>query len=81
MFGLKERLGSTKVGVFKAFNIIRAVGIKSVNASSDPKEEPTPLKRVEAFIIESKHTNEVETQKAMVIFLSRHERWKAGGPV
>jgi len=81
MFGLGERLGSTKAGVFKVFNSIRAIGIRGLNASSDEKEEPIRLKSVEAFIIESRRKHEVETQKGMMIALSRHDRWKAGGPV
>jgi len=81
MFGLGERLGSTKEGVFRVFNSIRAMGIRGLNASSDEKEEPIRLKSVEAFIIESRRKHEGETQKGMMIALSRHDRWKAGGPV
>jgi hypothetical protein len=81
MFGLGERLGSTKKGVFRVFSSIRAIGIRDVNASSDAKEEPIQQKSAEAFIVANRYKHEIETQKAMLIALSRHNRWKAGGPV
>ena len=81
MFELGERLGSTEEGVFKVFNSIRALGIRGVNASSDDKEESIRPKSAEAFIIASRRKNEVETQKAMLASMSRHDRWKAGGPL
>ena len=36
---------------------------------------------VQAYVIADHRKNEIESQKAMMISLSRHERWKAGGPV
>jgi len=35
----------------------------------------------EAYIISNQRMHELETQKAFVTSLSRHERWKAGGPL
>jgi len=81
MFGLGERLGSTKKGVFKVFSSIRAIGIGNLDTSSDAEKEPIQLKSAEAFIIENRRKHEVETQKAMLASMSRHDRWKAGGPV
>ena len=80
MFGLGEKFGTTKKGVFKVFNSIRSLGMKDLNASLNAGEEPIQ-QSVETFINTNKRKHEVETQKAMLISLSRHDVWKAGGPV
>ena len=81
MFELGEKLGSTKKGVFKVFSSIRAIGTGNLDTSSDAKKEPIQQKSAEAFIIANRRKHEVETQKAMLASLSRHDVWKAGGPV
>jgi len=35
---------------------------------------------VQAYILGNQRMHEIETQKAMLISASRHDRWKAGGP-
>ena len=81
MFGLGERLRSTRKGFFRVFSSIRAIGLGDLYTSSDAKEEPIRLRSARAFVIENRRKHEVETQKAMLTSLSRHDRWKAGGPV
>jgi len=34
----------------------------------------------EAYILARRRMHEIETEKAMATFMSRHESWKAGGP-
>lgn len=45
------------------------------------KDSFDPFFRVEAYIISNRRKHEVELQKAMAIKESRHDTWKAGGPV
>lgn len=83
MFGLGGRLGSTKEGVFRVFSLIRAIGKRDLNASSDANEDLTQPKSLnpQTYIIAKQRMHEIETQKAMVIHELRHELWKAGGPL
>lgn len=34
----------------------------------------------QAYILAKQRVHEIETQKAMMVLLSRHNSWKAGGP-
>jgi len=45
------------------------------------KESFDPFFRAEGYIISNERKHEVELQKAMIIKVSRHDTWKAGGPV
>ncbi len=83
MLGLRGRFGSTKEGVSKVFSLIRAIGMRDLNASSEANEDlrqPNDF-NLRAYIAAKQRMQEIEGQKAMLIALSRHERWKAGGPV
>ena len=35
---------------------------------------------VQAYLLANQRMHEIEGQKAMVILISRHQSWKAGGP-
>lgn len=35
----------------------------------------------QVYLLTKQRISEVETQKAMVTSISRHERWRAGGPL
>ena len=79
------RFRSPKEKVFKVFRLFRGVGKGHFNASprTDADEDlrqPNSL-NVQAYIIANQRKHEIETQKAIVASLSRHERWKAGGPL
>ena len=67
--------------VSKALKLFR--GNEDVNASScaDLNENPRQLETFnsEAYMVSNQRMLELETQKAFVTSLSRHERWKAGG--
>ena len=45
------------------------------------KDSSDPLFRVEAYLISGSRKREIEAQKAMVISMMRHDKWKAGGPI
>ena len=75
---------SPKEKVFKVLRLIRGSGNgvfdpSQSNANQDQRQSETF--NVEAYRISNQRTCELETQKAFVISLSRHERWKAGGPL
>jgi len=69
--------------VFKALKLFR--GNEDVNASSctDLNENPRQPETLnsDAYILSNQRMHELETQKAFVTSLSRHDRWKAGGPL
>jgi len=85
MFEIKGKFGSAKQNVFKVFRLIRGIGKGDLSASSymDADKEPQQPKtsNVQAYLTGKRRMHEIETQKAMIIVLSRHNRWKAGGPV
>ena len=78
MFGLRRRFGSPKEEVFKVFSLIRAIGKRDLNASSDAHDglrQPHGF-NPQAYIIVKQRMHEIEGQKAMII----HEL-RARGPV
>jgi len=81
MFGPGGRFGSPKQRVLKMFRLIRGSG--SVSSYTDSNEEQTQISTYnpQGHKIAHQRMHEIETIKAMMIAQSRHERWKAGGPV
>ena len=81
MFGPGGRFGSPKQRVLKMFRMIR--GSESVSSYTDANGEQGQLNTYNplAHKTAQKRMHEVETIKAMMIAQSRHERWKAGGPL
>jgi hypothetical protein len=82
MFGMKERFGSARK-VLKAFRLISKKEDFPASSGVYPNQD---LKRprtfnLQAYTVGIQRMNEIEFQKAMTISLSRHEKWKAGGPV
>ena len=83
MFGA-GRFSSPKQKVFKVFRLMRgsedsALNLSQSNANEDQRHPETL--NTEAYMISNQRMHELETQKAFVTALSRHERWKAGGPI
>ena len=78
-----SRFNSPKEKVSKVLRLFRDVGKDHFNASpcKDADEnlrQPNNF-NVQTYIIADQRKHEIETQKAFVIALSRHERGKAGG--
>jgi len=77
LFGTRARLD--------LFRLIRGIRMGDMGASprkdSDEDPEQTKTFSSDAYLLTKKRLHAVETQKAMVIFELRHERWKAGGPL
>lgn len=85
IFGQGSRLGSAKDHMLKILRLIRNSGKGDLNAS-EFESAPEDLKQLNAFNLEAytvakQRMLEIQAQKAMMIFESRHDRWKAGGPV
>ena len=76
--GEKEALYNLIVNSFK-----RTLGMSRANSAdrSTDDEEQTRTLNPQAYIISNQRLQEIETQKAMIASLSRHDKWKAGGPV
>jgi len=77
-----SKFRSPKEKVFKVFRLIRGSGngafdLSQSNANQDQRQPETL--NPDAYILSNQRMRELETQKAFVISLSRHERWKAGG--
>lgn len=85
MFGTRGRFGSLKKEAFKMFRLIRGVATRDFNSSSytvanEDLKQPKTF-NLQAHILQKRRMHEIEKMKAMIIMESRHERWKAGGPV
>jgi len=69
--------------IFKTLKLFH--GDEDVNGSSyaDLGENPRQLETFnsDAYMVSNQRMLELETQKAFVTSLSRHDRWKAGGPL
>ncbi len=83
--GIRKRFASPKEGLLRILRLIRAVDKDDLSPYSfGPKpedvEEPNSF-NTQAYLLAKQRMHEIEGQKAMLIALSRHERWKAGGPV
>lgn len=53
----------------------------SLRTDSNEDTEQTKTFSSDAYLLAKKHTHEMEAQKAMAVLQSRHDRWKAGGPL
>lgn len=78
-----DRIGSSNIGS-KILRLIRGLRNGDVGISSPGLESETRERsgfNVQAYIVGKQRMHEIENEKAMLISVSRHERWKAGGPV
>jgi len=77
LFGTRGRL--------ELFRSLRALRMGGTDASSrtisDEDQEQTTTFRSDAHMLTKKRMHEMEACKAMAILESRHDRWKAGGPL
>jgi len=83
MFGIKGKVGSSKEKVFKVFGLnhgqVREDSISSYTPANRNLELTKSI-NLQACMSAHQRMHEIEAQKAMVILVSRHERWKAGCP-
>jgi len=72
-------------GRLKLFRLFRGVRMGDMDASvrTDSNEDREQAKTFssDAYDLARKRMHEMEAHKAMAIFESRHDRWKAGGPL
>ena len=83
MFGTKERKSVRKKGLLKSLRLSLASRNSEMNTySSTPCECNGEAKsfKSEAYLLSKKRMYEVEAEKALMINVSRHPRWVAGGP-
>jgi len=75
LFGTKGRL--------KLFRLIRGIGMGDLDASlhteSNEDGEQKKTFNSDAYVLAKKRIHAIEAQKAMVMFESRHDKWKSGG--
>ena len=69
----------------KLLRLIRGVRMGEMDASirtdSNEDREQTKTFSSDAYLLAKKRKHEIEARKAMAIFESRHDKWKAGGPL
>ena len=81
-----RRFGSGRIGSSsKASKLIRLIrGLKDDCASVSPSglenEDRQQSVNVQALIVEKQRAHEIETEKAMLTSVARHQRWNTGGP-
>ena len=72
-------------GRLKLFRLIRGVRMGDMDASlrtdSNEDREQTKTFSSDTYLLAKKRMHEMEAHKAMVILQSRHDKWKAGGPL
>jgi len=83
IFGIEVKLPQktmTLKGFRRSRNSGRNVSVASsyMHKNQDQwSEAPNP----QVYLLTKQRISEVETQKAIVTSLSRHERWRVGGPL
>jgi hypothetical protein len=85
MFGIREKFASPIGKVLKVVRLIRNSGkgglsVSSYSYTNQDLSQPNTFNS-QAYITGNQCMHEIETQKAIAISVSRHERWKAGGQV
>ncbi len=84
-FATRGRFGLPKDGVTKIFRLIRSVVTRDFDVSSsadaDQNQRQQSAFNVQAYMLAKQRMLEVERMKAMLINESRHNSWKAGGPI
>lgn len=79
---LKRGFYSQLLTAFK--RALRIIGDESKSISNlqvSMKELSETSLNLRAYMFAKQRINEIETQKAMSILMSRHDKWKAGGPL
>jgi len=83
MIDMRKLLGA--IGKLKLFRLIRGIRIGGMDASlpteSSEDREQMKIFRPDGHVLAENRMHEFETLKAMAVLQSRHDRWKAGGPV
>jgi len=72
-----------KSGARAVLRLLRGVGKGDFSASQFKSEELKQPKtfNVQVYLKGKRRMHEIEKMKAMIIIESRHQNWKAGGPV
>ncbi len=80
MFSSKRTFYNQLTTLFKSALRIMGDKYRTASHSQVSMEEPLDTFNCKAYILAKQRMYEIETQKAMLISLSRHDKWKAGGP-
>lgn len=83
MFGSKGRKSPRKKGLFKSIRLSRASrndGLDACTSTLDECISDAKIFNSEAYLLSKKRMYEVEAEKAVMVNVSRHPRWVAGGP-
>ncbi len=80
--GLSIRRLATRIfGLPEAFKSQVELGPDSSSYSIESETKLRKISSPEVNALSKRRMHEVETQRAFVMALSRHERWKGGGPI
>lgn len=81
MIHVRRLFGPT--GRLNLFRFLRSVKMgdtdASIHANSTEDREQTKTLSPDAYLLAKNRNHEIEAQKAVVLFESRHDKWKSGG--
>ena len=84
MFGTKRRESLLKKGLFQLFRSSRASRNSAIDVYSNTATRgglgAAATFNSHAYMLSGKRMREVEAEKAVMVNVSRHPRWAAGGP-
>lgn len=83
MFGIKGRKTPAKNGLSKSLKVNLASGYGNLNTCPDSLGNSVSESKIlssDAYLLSKKRMSEVEAEKALMVNVSRHPRWVAGGP-
>lgn len=81
ILGIVRKLGSPRDNPFKVSRFMRSPVSSHILKENQSNAGQVGSRASQFYIIASQRLQEIEHYKAIAISLSRHERWKAGGPL
>ncbi len=79
--GKRTKLGSARHGLSRIIRMIHNPAGEAAGCASQQEDNNLENFNLRAYMESNRRMREIETQQALAITLSGHERWKAGRPV
>jgi hypothetical protein len=79
-FGRKGKLASARREISRILRLTHNTAVGVSGCPPEQEDHKTDDFNVQAYREADRRMHEIETQQALMIMLSGHERWKAGRP-
>lgn len=79
-FGKRSRQVSVKQEILRMLRLTHSPSCEVSACSPEPEDKRLENFNLRAYMESNRRMHEIETQQALAITLSGHERWKAGRP-